>query len=128
MNYKERISALKSFKRAVSSGETTDSISGISTEISDWSGYANTKFDDYVDTIQKDCKTLAGRKTEFLAAIDTIISNIQSQFDYEYSTYSYILSTTYNSKSASKNKSLKISAINNLWIDESVKAALKSHL
>ena len=36
MNYKERIAALKTFKAAIAGGDTTDSVSGISSEISGW--------------------------------------------------------------------------------------------
>ena len=53
MNYKERIAALNTFKTAITEGDTTDSVSGV-TDISGWEGNADSKFDDYVLTIKAD--------------------------------------------------------------------------
>ena len=86
MNYKERIAALKAFKKTVSSGETTDNVSSISSDVEGWTGNAKGKFDDYIEKVQKDCSTIAGRKATFLTSIDSIISNIQAQFDSEYNS------------------------------------------
>lgn len=84
MDYKERIKALKAFKESVSSGETTDTVSGVSSEVSGWTGDARGKFDSYIETVKSDCKGIAGRKSSFLTDIDTIINNIQALFDLEY--------------------------------------------
>lgn len=128
MNYKERIAALKQFKTTVSAGETTDNVSSISSDVEGWTGDAKGKFDDYIEKVQKDCKTIAGRKATFLTSIDSIISGIQAQFDSEYESNSYILTATYDSEDAAKNRDAKITAIDNLGIDDSVKAALKENL
>ena len=59
MNYKERIAALNTFKTAITEGDTTDSVSGVSTDISGWEGNADSKFDDYVQTIKTVCEVIS---------------------------------------------------------------------
>lgn len=128
MNYKERIAALKTFKSAVSGGETTDNVSGVSDEVSGWEGGSYTKFTDYITTVKSDAKTLAGKKASFLSDIDGQIAKVQALFDAEVAANEYILSTTYDSKDAAKNRQLQRSAIDSLSIDSSVKAELKSRI
>lgn len=128
MNYKERIAALQSFKASVSSGSITEQVSTISSDISGWEGTSDTKFDDYISDVQSDCKTLSNKRASFLSEIDTLISGLENLFELEYNSNSYILGMTYDAKDVAKNRMLKRSAIDNLFVDESVKNALKSRV
>ena len=125
MNYDERISALTSFKSTVSSaGDTVDGVSGVSSEVSGWEGDAKTRFDDYIEVVKGDAASLSGKKAKFLKDIQGQIDAIKSQMASEVAQYTYITQATYDSKSSTKNKSLKKSAIRNLNVDSSVKKRL----
>lgn len=124
MNYDQRIAALKSFKSAVSAGSTTDNVSGVSEAVEGWEGDSKTKFDDYIKDVKSDSKNIAGKKRKFLAAVDRHIASVKSQLEAEVSLYRYVVTQTYDRKSASKNRSLKRRAVNNLMVDESVKKRL----
>lgn len=125
MNYDERISALTSFKSTVSSaGDTVDGVSGVSSEVSGWEGDAKTRFDEYIEVVKGDAASLSGKKAQFLTDIQGQIDAIKSQMASEVAQYTYITQATYDSKSSTKNKSLKKSAIRNLNVDSSVKKRL----
>lgn len=125
MNYDERITALTNFKSTVSStGDTVDGVSGTSSDVVGWEGDAKTKFDDYIEEVKSDSKSIAKRKSEFLTAVDGQISAIKSQLALEVELNKFVVNATYDSKSSSKNKTLKRQAVNNLSVDESVKKRL----
>lgn len=126
MNYKERITALTSFKAAVSGGDTTDNVSGVSSFVAEWDGNAQTKFEDYIQTIKSDCADIAGKKADFLAEIDSRISQVQAMFDLEVSMNSWRLGMVYDAKDPINNKNLIRSSISQSLIDSSVRDHLLS--
>ena len=121
MNYKERIAALNTFKTAITEGDTTDSVSGISTEISGWEGNADSKFDDYVQTIKTDCADISTKKTSFLGEVDGRISQIQAMFDLDVALNSWRLGMVYDSKDSANNKALVYDSISQADLDSSVR-------
>lgn len=125
MNYDQRIAALTSFKSTVSgAGDTVDGVSGTSSEVAGWEGDARNKFDDYIEDVKSDSKVIAKRKSEFLTAVDGQISALKNQLALEVEMNKFVLYTTYDSKSPSKNRILKRQAVNSLSVDESVKLRL----
>ncbi|AND80014.1 hypothetical protein [Streptococcus pantholopis] len=124
MNYDERIAALEAFKTAVSSGSTTDNVSGTSSDVSGWEGDAKPKFDDYIEEVKSDSKSIAGKKASFLTDVDGQITAIQTQLETEVNLNKFVATSIYDSKDSSKNKSLRRAAVNNLSVDESVKKRL----
>ncbi|KXT85048.1 hypothetical protein [Streptococcus oralis] len=126
MNYKERIAALKTFKAAITGGDTTDSVSGISSEISGWEGNACLKFDDYVQIIKTDCADISAKKASFLSEIDGRISQIQAIFDMEVSLNRWRLGMVYDSEDSTNNKNLIYYSISQADLDSSVRDYLLS--
>lgn len=126
MNYKERISALRSFKSAVSSGETEDKLSSMDYSVANWteSSHSKTSFDSYILNVKSTSSVLAQSKSDFLADIDKLIVVIQGAFDQEYAQNKGVVTRTY-SKDSKKNKQAKRSALSALNIDSSVKDALR---
>ncbi|HFI0358790.1 MULTISPECIES: hypothetical protein [Streptococcus] len=127
MDYKERIRALRYFKSAVSSGSTRDRVSGLSVAVPDWTGNAQSKFENYIDTVKKDSQKISKRKAEFLSKIDAIIARVQAQFDSELQANSLYLYITYDEDPV-ENRIKKYRTIKNLSIDKSVKRALLSRV
>lgn len=124
MNYQERITALSTFKSAVSSGTIEDTLSSHSTDIADWiGGSSKSGYETYMTKVKTDAKDIVGKKDSFLGEIDTRIAEIQGKFDREYSTYSGYLNSLYD-KDATKKKEKKLKYYNSLKIDSSVKAKL----
>ena len=121
MNYKERIAALNTFKTAITEGDTTDSVSGVSTDISGWEGNADSKFDDYVLTIKADCADISAKKASFLSEVDGRISQIQAIFDMEVSLNRWRLGMVYDSKDSANNKALVYDSISQADLDSSVR-------
>ena len=121
MNYKERIAALNTFKTAITEGDTTDSVSGVSTEISGWEGNADSKFDDYVLTIKADCADISAKKASFLSEVDGRISQIQAMFDLDVALNSWRLGMVYDSKDSANNKALVYDSISQADLDSSVR-------
>lgn len=126
MNYKERIAALNTFKTAITEGDTTDSVSGISSEISGWEGNACLKFGDYVQTIKTDCADISAKKASFLSEIDGRISQIQAMFDLDVALNSWRLGMVYDSKDSTNNKALVYDSISQADLDSSVRDYLLS--
>lgn len=126
MNYKERIAALKTFKAAITEGDTTDSVSGISSEIPGWEGNACLKFSDYVQAIKTDCADIATKKASFLSEVDGRISLIQAMFDLEVTLNSWRLGMVYDSKDSENNKALVYDSISQADLDSSVRDYLLS--
>ena len=121
MNYKERIAALNTFKTAITEGDTTDSVSGVSTDISGWEGNADSKFDDYVLTIKADCADISAKKASFLSEVDGRISQIQAMFDLDVALNSWRLGMVYDSKDSANNKALVYDSISQADLDSSVR-------
>ena len=121
MNYKERIAALNTFKTAITEGDTTDSVSGVSTDISCWEGNADSKFDDYVLTIKADCADISAKKASFLSEVDGRISQIQAMFDLDVALNSWRLGMVYDSKDSANNKALVYDSISQADLDSSVR-------
>ena len=121
MNYKERIAALNTFKTAITEGDTTDSVSGVSTDISGWEGNADSKFDDYVQTIKTDCADISTKKASFLSEVDGRISQIQAMFDLDVALNSWRLGMVYDSKDSANNKALVYDSISQADLDSSVR-------
>ncbi len=121
MNYKERIAALNTFKTAITEGDTTDSVSGVSTDISGWEGNADSKFDDYVLTIKSDCADISAKKASFLSEVDGRISQIQAMFDLDVALNSWRLGMVYDSKDSANNKALVYDSISQADLDSSVR-------
>ena len=121
MNYKERIAALNTFKTAITEGDTTDSVSGVSTDISGWEGNADSKFDDYVQTIKTDCADISTKKASFLSEVDGRISQIQAMFDLDVALNSWRLGMVYDSKDLANNKALVYDSISQADLDSSVR-------
>lgn len=121
MNYKERIVALNTFKTAITEGDTTDSVSGVSTDISGWEGNADSKFDDYVLTIKADCADISAKKASFLSEVDGRISQIQAMFDLDVALNSWRLGMVYDSKDSANNKALVYDSISQADLDSSVR-------
>lgn len=121
MNYKERIAALNTFKTAITEGDTTDGVSSISTEISDWEGNADSKFDDYVQTIKADCADISAKKASFLSEVDGRISQIQAMFDLDVALNNWRLGMVYDSKDSTNNKALVYDSISQADLDSSVR-------
>lgn len=121
MNYKERIAALNTFKTAITDGDTTDSVSGVSADISGWEGNADSKFDDYVQTIKSDCADISAKKASFLSEVDGRISQIQAMFDLDVALNSWRLGMVYDSKDAANNKALVYDSISQADLDSSVR-------
>lgn len=121
MNYKERIAALNTFKTAITEGDTTDSVSGVSTDISGWEGNADSKFDDYVLTIKSDCADISAKKANFLSEVDGRISQIQAMFDLDVALNSWRLGMVYDSKDSANNKALVYDSISQADLDSSVR-------
>jgi len=121
MNYKERIAALNTFKTAITDGDTTDSVSGISADISGWEGNADSKFDDYVLTIKADCADISAKKASFLSEVDGRISQIQAMFDLDVALNSWRLGMVYDSKDSANNKALVYDSISQADLDSSVR-------
>ena len=116
---------MKSFKSTITSaGDTTDNVSGVSSEISAWEGNAKTKFDEYINEVKKLSKNIAGRKSSFLAAVDGQITALVNQLEFEVQSYKYVVNVTYDSKDSTKNRALKRQSVANLYVDESVKKRL----
>ena len=115
MNYKERIAALNDFKSAISGGDTTDDVSGVSSDVADWEGNAYTKFGDYIKTVKTDSADIAGKKTAFLGEIDT-----------EVALNKWRLSMIHDAKNPTNNKNLIRSSINQADMDSSVRDYLLS--
>lgn len=128
MNYKERMNKLRSFKAAVSSGETQDDVSGVSSSIGGWTGgESKEKFENYITILKTDAAKLAGYKSKYLTAIDDRISKIQGLFDSEYNANSWIKRAYYDKDSA-KNKQARLRTLNNSSMDSSVKEKLRSEI
>lgn len=123
MDYKERIRALRQFKSAVSAGSTLDGVSGLSATVPGRNGNAQTKFENYIDTVKKDSRKISKRRVEFLSKIDVIIARIQAQFDAEFQLNSLYLYITYD-EDPIKDRTERWKTIKNLPIDKSVKQAL----
>lgn len=121
MNYKERIAALNTFKTAMTEGDTTDSVSGVSTDVSGWEGNADSKFDDYVLTIKADCADISAKKASFLSEVDGRISQIQAMFDLDVALNSWRLGMVYDSKDSANNKALVYDSISQADLDSSVR-------
>lgn len=121
MNYKERIAALNTFKTAITEGDTTDSVSGVSTDVSGWEGNADSKFDDYVLTIKSDCADISAKKASFLSEVDGRISQIQAMFDLDVALNSWRLGMVYDSKDSANNKALVYDSISQADLDSSVR-------
>ncbi|RSI69024.1 hypothetical protein [Streptococcus oralis] len=121
MNYKERIAALNTFKTAITEGDTTDSVSGVSTDVSGWEGNADSKFDDYVLTIKADCADISSKKASFLSEVDGRISQIQAMFDLDVALNSWRLGMVYDSKDSANNKALVYDSISQADLDSSVR-------
>ena len=121
MNYKERIAALNTFKTAITEGDTTDSVSGVSTDVSGWEGNADSKFDDYVLTIKADCADISAKKASFLSEVDGTISQIQAMFDLDVALNSWRLGMVYDSKDSANNKALVYDSISQADLDSSVR-------
>lgn len=121
MNYKERIAALNTFKTAITEGDTTDSVSGVSTDISGWEGNADSKFDDYVLTIKADCADISAKKASFLSEVDGRISQIQAMFDLDVALNSWRLGMVCDSKDSANNKALVYDSISQADLDSSVR-------
>ena len=121
MNYKERIAALNTFKTAITEGDTTDSVSGFSTDVSGWEGNADSKFDDYVLTIKSDCADISAKKASFLSEVDGRISQIQAMFDLDVALNSWRLGMVYDSKDSANNKALVYDSISQADLDSSVR-------
>ena len=121
MNYKERIAALNTFKTAITEGDTTDSVSGVSTDIPGWEGNADSKFDDYVLTIKSDCADISAKKASFLSEVDGRISQIQAMFDLDVALNSWRLGMVYDSKDSANNKALVYDSISQADLDSSVR-------
>ena len=121
MNYKEIIAALNTFKTAITEGDTTDSVSGVSTDISGWEGNADSKFDDYVQTIKTDCADISTKKASFLSEVDGRISQIQAMFDLDVALNSWRLGMVYDSKDSANNKALVYDSISQADLDSSVR-------
>ena len=121
MNYKERIAALNTFKTAITEGDTTDSVSGVSTDVSGWEGNADSKFDDYVLTIKADCADISAKKASFLSEVDGRISQIQAMFDLDVALNSWRLGMVYDSKDSANNKALVYDSIIQAHLDSSVR-------
>ncbi|CBZ00000.1 hypothetical protein SOR_0314 [Streptococcus oralis Uo5] len=121
MNYKERIAALNTFKTAITEGDTTDSVSGVSTDVSGWEGNADSKFDDYVLTIKADCADISAKKASFLSEVDGRISQIQAMFDLDVALNSWRLGMVYDSKDSANNKALVYDSISQADLDSSVR-------
>ena len=126
MNYKERIAALNTFKTAITEGDTTDSVSGVSTDVSGWEGNADSKFDDYVLTIKADCADISAKKASFLSEVDGRISQIQAMFDLDVALNSWRLGMVYDSKDSANNKALVYDSISQADLDSSVRDYLLS--
>ena len=126
MNYKERIAALNDFKSAISGGDTTDDISGVSSDVADWEGNAYTKFGDYIKTVKTDSADIAGKKTAFLGEIDGRIAEVQAMFDTEVALNKWRLSMIHDAKNPTNNKNLIRSSINQADMDSSVRDYLLS--
>lgn len=125
MNYKERINALNNFKSQVSAGETTDSLANESSDVDDWTGGAKSRFDIYISNCKNTTSKLSGYKASFLTDIDNLINHIQACYDSEYNANVGIVTAQY-SNDASKNRTERMSRLNGLNIDTSVKTALMS--
>ena len=121
MNYKERIAALNTFKTAITEGDMTDSVSGVSTDVSGWEGNADSKFDDYVLTIKADCADISAKKASFLSEVDGRISQIQAMFDLDVALNSWRLGMVYDSKDSANNKALVYDSISQADLDSSVR-------
>lgn len=121
MNYKERIAALNTFKTAITEGDTTDSVSSVSTDVSGWEGNADSKFDDYVLTIKADCADISAKKASFLSEVDGRISQIQAMFDLDVALNSWRLGMVYDSKDSANNKALVYDSISQADLDSSVR-------
>ena len=121
MNSKERIAALNTFKTAITEGDTTDSVSGVSTDVSGWEGNADSKFDDYVLTIKADCADISAKKASFLSEVDGRISQIQAMFDLDVALNSWRLGMVYDSKDSANNKALVYDSISQADLDSSVR-------
>ena len=121
MNYKERMAALNTFKTAITEGDTTDSVSGVSTDVSGWEGNADSKFDDYVLTIKADCADISAKKASFLSEVDGRISQIQAMFDLDVALNSWRLGMVYDSKDSANNKALVYDSISQADLDSSVR-------
>ena len=121
MNYKERIAALNTFNTAITEGDTTDSVSGVSTDVSGWEGNADSKFDDYVLTIKADCADISAKKASFLSEVDGRISQIQAMFDLDVALNSWRLGMVYDSKDSANNKALVYDSISQADLDSSVR-------
>lgn len=121
MNYKERIAALNTFKTAITEGDTTDSVPGVSTDVSGWEGNADSKFDDYVLTIKADCADISAKKASFLSEVDGRISQIQAMFDLDVALNSWRLGMVYDSKDSANNKALVYDSISQADLDSSVR-------
>ena len=125
MNYQERISALESFKSAVSDGTIEDSAASFTTEISGWVGGETAKngYDGYVNKVKADTAKIVGKKASFIDKIDERISSIQSKFDSEYTTFSSHIRGLHDKDPVKKREKRQI-YFNSLQIDSSVKAKI----
>lgn len=126
MNYKERISALRTFKSSISSGETDDKLSSIDYSVTDWTDDSSSKmkFDSYILNVKSTSSVLAQSKSDFLSDVDALINVIQGAFDQEYAQNKAVVTKTYSNDSK-KNKQKKRLALAALNIDSSVKDALR---
>ena len=112
---------MNTFKTAITEGDTTDSVSGVSTDISGWEGNADSKFDDYVQTIKTDCADISTKKASFLSEVDGRISQIQAMFDLDVALNSWRLGMVYDSKDSANNKALVYDSISQADLDSSVR-------
>lgn len=98
MNYQERISALQSFKSAISAGTIEDTAASFTTDITGWSGGETAKqgYDSYVNKVKKDTAKAVTKKSSFIDKIDERINSIQTKFNNEYATYSSQISALYD--------------------------------
>lgn len=128
MNYKERISALESFKASISGGTIEDSASSFTTEISGWAGGETAKsgYDGYVNKVKADTAKITGKRDSFTNKIDERISTIQARFDEEYNLNSWYFQMKQDSDPL-KDKEKKRHQLNILSIDDSVKAKIRQN-
>lgn len=128
MNYKERISALESFKASISGGAIEDSAASFTTEISGWVGGETAKngYDGYVNKVKADTAKITGKRDSFTSKIDERISSIQAKFNEEYNLNSWYFKMKHESDPI-KDKQKKRQQLNILSIDDSVKAKIRQN-
>lgn len=125
MNYQERISALETFKSAISGGEIVDSTASFTSDISGWAcgETAKTGYNLYVERVKTDVAKITTKKQDFISKIDSRISSIQAQFDFDYMFHKTQLNAILD-KDTNKMKEKKQNYCNSTSMDSSVRAKL----